>query len=284
MLNYIRDHPRVSLPIILALLAFLSFLIFDPMRVFFVTNEITERFSLKKYSSQVTESVESVKDLLMRWLFGRIPQKKTEEDGLSDALKERKEYESRLMTYLKETPETALLIHGPKGTKSVDLIDKCTKNEPYVLRIKLDELINQPDHIMLDRLASQIGCFPMFNWLVSSGSILDTLFTAGTGMKAGLSSTSIDQVRKIFEIATIAMNRITAEQEKSHQAAVDKHHRLEQQGALSEKEKTTFTLPDIEYPIVVIEGFLENEKAKQAFVYEALAEWAGMLTDLHIAQ
>ncbi|KAJ3031438.1 UNVERIFIED_CONTAM: mitochondrial escape protein 2 [Siphonaria sp. JEL0065] len=288
--NFIRDHPRISFPIVLAILAFLSFLIFDPMRVFFVTNTITERFSIQKYSLRLHDVVEFIKESVLNLAYGELPKNEQKEDDttVSDALMERKEHEAKLMMYLKETPETAMLIHGPKGTRSGDLIEKCTKNEPYVLRINLDELINQPDHIMLNRLASQIGCFPMFNWTVSSGAVLDTLVTAGTGVKAGFSSTSDSQVRKIFEIATIAINSITAAQVSKHQAAVDQHHHVTNGHAslndIADADTVLASIPEIQYPIVIIDGFLSNEKAKQSFVYELAAEWAASLTELHIAQ
>ncbi|KAI9340913.1 RNA12 protein-domain-containing protein [Obelidium mucronatum] len=269
--NFVRDHPRISFPIILAILAFISFLIFDPMRVFFVTNTITERFSVQKYSSRLHDVIEFVKDSVMNLVYGELPKSEQGQDdeanGISDALLERKEHEAKLMMYLKDTPETAMLIHGPKGTRSGDLIEKCTKTEPYVLRINLDDLINQPDHVMLNRLASQIGCFPMFNWTVSSGAVLDTLVTAGTGVKAALRSSQV--VR--------------------NESAVDNHHHLTHSRAaslneISDAENILASVPEIQYPIVVIEGFLSNEKAKQAFVYEMAAEWAASLTELHIAQ
>ncbi|KAJ3074380.1 mitochondrial escape protein 2 [Podochytrium sp. JEL0797] len=287
VMNFVKDHPRISLPIILAILAILSFLIFDPMRVFFVTNRVTERFSISKWFG----TVRNLQDSVMRWIYGELPVVGEDEEGdISSAsyevLKERKEHEAKLMMYLKETPDTAMLIFGPKGTRSGDLIEKCTKNEPYVLRIDLDELINQPDHVMLNRLASQIGCFPMFNWTVSSGAVLDTLVTAGTGIKAGLSSTTDSQIQKIFEIATIALNKITSTQLAHRQQAIDAHHRhlhTLQDGSEKDNE-LALVIPEIQYPIVIVEGFLANEKGKQAHVYEKVAEWGAGVTELKVAQ
>ncbi|KAJ3110626.1 mitochondrial escape protein 2 [Physocladia obscura] len=253
------------------------------MRVFFVTNAVTERFSVNRYLGFGIDDVfSSSKSFLMSLIFGKLPDvtsgNEFDEEVESHFMKERKDYEAKLNIFLKETPETAMLIYGPKGTRHTDLVEKCTKSEPYIMRIRLDEIINQPDHIFLDKLSRQTGCFPMFNWTVSTGSLLDTIVTATTGTKAGFASTAESQIRKIFEITTIALNRIVHSEHQKRQAALN-HFQLSNQAPPS-----TDAVPDIEYPVIVIEGFLGNEKAKQAYVYELLTEWTNTLVEMQVAQ
>ncbi|KAJ3263564.1 mitochondrial escape protein 2 [Chytriomyces hyalinus] len=274
----LRDHPRISIPVILALLAFISFLIFDPMRVFFITNTVTNRFSVNHYIGDIAETI---KNTVRTFFFGSALTADVKPDDDDDHEKhqdysasfaERKIHENTLLVYLKEAPDTAMLVHGPKGTKPVDLVDKCIRLEPFVLRINMDDLINQPDHVMLDRFAAQFGCFPMFNWMVSSGAVLDTIIAAGTGSKPGLSSTSEDQIALVLEYATAAFTNIVTKEAVKHQRLIDN----------SAADTQEFKLPEVQYPVVIIEGFLSNEKARQSFLYEVMAEWASTVVEEHL--
>ncbi|KAI8609537.1 RNA12 protein-domain-containing protein [Chytriomyces sp. MP71] len=279
--NWIRDHPRISAPVILAVLSFAAFLIFDPMRVFFITNTVTQRFSITHY---IADFGESLKRAVGAFFFGNAISSDDDDDEDNDDSKqhdmtasftERKIHENNLLVYLREAPDTAMLIHGSKGTKSTELVEKCTRTEPYVLHIRLDELVNANDHIMLNRIAAQFGCFPMFNWMVSSGAMIDTLITAATGAKAGFSSTSEAQVKQVFEYATAAFNNIVTHELKKHQHLVDLQSHLD----VPDYSK----IPEVQYPVVVIDGYLTNEKARQSFLYESLTEWAATLVEVHAA-
>lgn len=42
-------HPRISVPIIAALVAGLTYAVFDPIRVFFIVSNVTQRFNLESY-------------------------------------------------------------------------------------------------------------------------------------------------------------------------------------------------------------------------------------------
>lgn len=52
--NWIKDwvvgHPRISVPIIAALVAGLTYAVFDPIRVFFIVSNVTQRFNPESYS------------------------------------------------------------------------------------------------------------------------------------------------------------------------------------------------------------------------------------------
>ncbi|KAJ3234871.1 mitochondrial escape protein 2 [Chytriomyces hyalinus] len=278
----LRDHPRISIPLALALLALISYLIFDPMRVFFITNTVTNRFSMTRYISDISETMK----IAVRTLFFGSPltsDKKPDYDDdnekqedYSSSFAERQIHENTLLVYLKEAPDTAMLVHGPKGTKPSDLVEKCVQTEPYVLRINMDELINQADHVMLDRFADQFGCFPMFNWMVSSGAILDTIVAAGTGSKPGLNSTCEDQVKLVLEYATAAFNNIVTKESIKRQRLAD------QLGPNLDSQEYG-KLPEIQYPVVIIEGFLSNEKGRQSFLYEVMTDWVSTIVEEHLA-
>ncbi|KAJ3334144.1 mitochondrial escape protein 2 [Blyttiomyces sp. JEL0837] len=282
---FIRDHPRLSLPIILAILAALSFIIFDPMRIFFVTNHITDRFNVVKYGNIVSQWFLQAKNYVTSMIYGEdIVRKKRDSDSVEE-FSERRDQEKRLLTYLKETPDTVMLVSGPKGTGKSDLVRKASATEPFKLVIDCEELISQPDHILLNRFAHQVGFFPMFSWTVSAGALIDSVITGLTGTKAGFSSTTDGQVRKILEILTITMNRITSKQLDSRQKAIAANKQAMLNASSSENASADVpSIPDVEYPVVIIEGFLSKEKGRQHFMYELLTEWAALLAEYHIAQ
>jgi hypothetical protein len=77
-----------------------------------------------------------------------------------------------------------------------------------------------------------------------------------------------------------AMNRITSNQLTKQQRALDA-----QRTTLENDPAAVLPpVPDVVYPVVIIEGFLTKENARQHFIYEMLAEWAALLAEYHIAQ
>lgn len=102
---FVRDNPRLSIPVIIALLAMLSFVIFDPMRIFFVTNEITQRFKVSDWLSffQISEWLSSLMTYTSSIFYGK--ELSRVKRGLStDLLKDWDELQQRLISFLKETP------------------------------------------------------------------------------------------------------------------------------------------------------------------------------------
>ncbi|KAI9342494.1 RNA12 protein-domain-containing protein [Zopfochytrium polystomum] len=276
--KYIQDHPRISIPVILAIVAFISFIVFDPLRVFFVTSQITERFSLHKYGSIVSSWLSSVREYIMGGAVISKP-KKDDADG-SGLLAERKEQIKKLKVFLKETPDTVFLVTGPKGSGKSEVVDHASKGEPYKLVINCDDFINKPDLQMLNAFAKQVGYFPVLGWSGAVGALVDTLTASLTGTKAGFASTTDQSVRRMLEVMTLAMNRITTSQRAAQQKL------LEAQRARLAADPTASVdpLPDVEFPVVVVEGYWTRENARQQYVYDLLTEWAALLAENHIAQ
>ena len=81
-------------------------------------------------------------------------------------------------------------------------------------------------------------------------------------------------------IFNTAMNRITSQQLNKQQRVMDA-----QRTALANDPSSVLPpIPDVVYPVVIIEGFLTKENARQHFIYDMLAEWAALLAEYHIAQ
>ncbi|TPX31816.1 hypothetical protein SeMB42_g07699 [Synchytrium endobioticum] len=273
--TWITLHPRLSLPVIIAILATLSYLIFEPIRVFFVENHIDEKYSLKRLYSVIrpyTTSAGKFADKTVGFLLGLTP--KTE--GESSKVQEWEVERERLQGVLAETPETVILVQGVQGNGKTELVKDATERFQYQLYINLDEIIGQSESVMLQRLASQTGYFPLFGFWNNMSSLVDTLITSTTGAKAGLSSTSDVQCRKILETVTAALGRILAAQRISIEATLGKHA----------NDATPLPPPELDYPLVVIDGFLSKEKSgakAHAYLYDLIAEWGVVVSENGIA-
>ncbi|KAJ3351769.1 mitochondrial escape protein 2 [Entophlyctis luteolus] len=332
-INFVREHQKLMLPLFLIVVVILAFLIVDPVRVFFVTNNVTNRFSLKNIIGVTSPDFgvlveQGVMNLIAgAFRFAKLLSDKDDERSQAKALlaRVRKEYQENLDTFrretrrdeheakisqfLKQSPESIMLVQGPKGARPDDLIEKCLENEP-VIRISLDSIINEPDHIFVHDIAHQVGFFPVFDVMMSNSGaagVLDTAVSAITGHKTSLSlvSDADSHLRKIFEIVTVALNRIVNSEVQRRQtyservrnmfirrmehdvlAPVrilnelgDRHARI-----MSVLQAKQFAIPDIQYPVVVIDGFLNKERARQSHVYKHLVEWANELVQARVAR
>lgn len=121
-------------------------------------------------------------------------------------------------------------------------------------------------------------------------SMIDTMITATTGAKAGLSTTNEGQVRKMLELLSAAVTRITMQQKQAREKILSEqrlHQRMEEHGegvtekkaAEAHQEIVSSPVPDVEYPVIVIDGFLGNEVSKSKMIYDLLVEVCDLLVE-----
>ncbi|KAI8854084.1 RNA12 protein-domain-containing protein [Chytridium lagenaria] len=276
------------IPILLAILAAVSIVVFDPLRIFFITNEVTHRFSVRE---AVVDGIAHVISYLKEVLYGGryLKDKDTPDEGFGEF----EVHKANLTAILKETPQTFILISGPDGAGKSQLVRKTLESMPYKLRIDCNELVTQRDHIVLGNLARQIGYFPIITWFVAAGSFIDTLITASTGAKAGIASTNEEQIRRMLELVTISLNKITSKQRLARQTSISETKEAELSGhgnysdsgiekGIKEAQDLS-TTPEVDYPVIVIDEFLSKEKARNSYIYDVITEWAAVLADNQIA-
>lgn len=150
---------------------------------------------------------------------------------------------------------------------------------------------------MTKSLAKEVGYFPVFTWAASLSGLVDTAIAATTGQKAGLSSSPDSQMKSILETVAIALRDVLPsekERRKQAEAADDQEEDLWQRikntfvgskKILSEKEEREKEeeLDEKNIPIVVIDNYMCRETAKNAVLWEELAEWAALLIENGIA-
>jgi hypothetical protein len=152
---------------------------------------------------------------------------------------------------------------------------------------------------MTKNLAKEVGYFPVFTWLASMSGLIDTAVTATTGQKANLASSPDSQIKAILETVAIALRDVVPNEKEARHRADEEAQRgnilkriknlitgrrlveviKEKEEELTNDEK----LDEKSVPIVVIDNFMYRETAKNAILWEELAEWAALLIENGIA-
>lgn len=112
--EWLVSHPRITVPLFAAIFAGITYIVFDPIRVFFITSKVTKRFNLEEYA-------------LYRWLRSEtwarlIPGGSGSHIEGSSIWAHDVEKTDKLKSWLAETPETFVLVTGHKGSGKSALV------------------------------------------------------------------------------------------------------------------------------------------------------------------
>ncbi|KAF9585237.1 mitochondrial escape protein 2 [Lunasporangiospora selenospora] len=309
--DWLSNHPRLSVPLIGFAVAGVSFVIFDPVRVFSMHAKITKLFDANEYS---------VFQWLRRETIGRLT--RTTVDTLqATGWREREEEEEKLRKWLRIPPETFSIVQGPRGSGKTDMVTYATKDKKHKVIIRCEDLANaRSEGEILTSLAKQVGYIPLFQFMNTLNNMMDMAITATTGQKAGLSATFEGQLKKILDTLTIAiqqssptrdMSNISPEaimkkieltmEEKARRAgttstsstdsAVTKLalERIRKGGKdrirlrKRDSEESKWCDPD-DIPVVIIDGFMSRGKGPHTQeLWTFLADWAAVLVENHVA-
>lgn len=139
-------------------------------------------------------------------------------------------------------------------------------------------------------LAKQLGYYPVFTWISSFNQLIDTLVTATTGQKAGLSTTPDNQIKQILEIAAVALRKVSAdiEAQRLENSSDGKKTwwktifaKVEEKQEKNNKDDGTDDYSDL--PIVIIDNYLFRETSVSSTLWDELAEWSAVLVENGIA-
>lgn len=250
------NHPRILFPLTLASFIAFGYYVLDPIRIFFITNKITGKYNYSKgyHSRRRRKNLLNPKNLV------RILASSTSNDDyeLSD---EQEENLKHIKNYLKETPETFMLVTGPTGSGKTELVQALIKDTKNYVIIDCEALMMQPDsNKMLNNFANQIGLFPS---IISSGAfsnIADTAMMASIGQKTSLSSNTASNFNEMLEVLGMAINKINEDFEKKTKG--------------QPADEITHN-----YPVIIIQDYMGKEKSRHQFIYSQLAEWASSIIE-----
>lgn len=263
--DWISSHTRIVIPIVAALLAAVTVVIFDPIREFFIESHITKRFNLSE-NKLYQWFKRQTSDILS---FRRH---KSEDAGLKALFTHRRDAIDQIHTWLMESADTFIVVQGPRGSGKEELVlDQALGGRKDVLVIDCKPIVEaKGESTTIKKLAGEVGYRPVFSWANQLSSLVDLAIQSTTGVKSGFSETLDSQLSKILSNTAAALKKVSLSDRKKDDADA----KLNDDAFLEAHPERR--------AVVVIENFLlKNEET--SIVYDKLSEWAAALVQANIA-
>nr|KMM64012.1 RNA12 protein [Coccidioides posadasii RMSCC 3488] len=266
--GWIVSHPRIVIPIIAAVIAAITVIVFDPIRTFFIKIQIAPPIDVQdnRLWQWIQRQASKANDIL-----SLRQRQRSDSRGLKAIWEDRKEDIQRLQTWLLEATNTFTVVHGPRGSGKKELVlDEVLKDYRHKLVIDCKPIQEaRGDSATINAAAAEVGYRPVFSWMNSISSLID-IATQTLGANAGLSETLDSQLGHILQNTANALKKVALE--KKRRDGKDSH---------MTDEEFLEAHPECR-PVVVIDNFLY--KANNPMIYEKLSDWAAALTVSNIAR
>ncbi|RMZ78244.1 hypothetical protein DV737_g3970, partial [Chaetothyriales sp. CBS 132003] len=269
----ITDHPRIAIPILVAILTSLAVAIFDPIRVFSIKTHITHGMSVSEITDQPI--VKWLKRQILRgYDYIRFRKPRLEDDSPRIIWEDRQAQIQQLQTWLIETADTFIVVHGPRGAgKREFVMEEALKGRHNKLLIDCKRVQEaRGDSATIAAAASEVGYRPVFTWMNSISSLIDLAAMGTIGTKTGFSETLESQLVKIWSLTATALKETALSNRKRD----DKDAQLADDDWLEAHPEHR--------PVVVIDNFFhKSNEGNASLVYDKLAEWGAILTSSNTA-
>ncbi|KAG5951906.1 hypothetical protein E4U53_002027 [Claviceps sorghi] len=261
--TWLTNHPRIVIPILAALLAAASVIIFDPIRTFFIKLHVSH--SLRFKDSRLYKWFKSQTDSLTSGRSQHL-------DGLGTVWNHRRELIEQLRNWLDGGSDTFVVVTGPRGSGKIEMImDQALAGRKNVLLIDCKPIVDASGEAgTIKRLAGAVGYRPVFSWANSISSMVDLAVQSTTGVKAGFSETLDSQVNKILHTTTNALKEIGLTKRSKR----DKDAQLSEDAYLEAHPESR--------AVIVIDNFLHKNEGV-TILYDKIADWAASLVQNNIA-
>lgn len=282
LIIFVRDHSRIAIPLILAFVAAVAVLVFDPIRSWFIKEKIKGEFDWNRnqywrgiWRSYVTTR-NKVKGLL------NIKGSGNEEwelwSDIEDLMEERNNISREVKLWLEENVNSMIVIQGPAGSGKRNLVNNMILNDrDNVLYVDCENIIkSRKDYQIIQNTAHEIGYFPVFSFMTSISSFVDLFVKSLTGQNAGLSESKEVQTQSMLTLSLVSIRELALANYYKMMSTTDDYH-VKEEDYLQQNPKAK--------PVIVIDRFQAARKKNQAnaFIYKQLAEWASNLVQLNIA-
>ncbi|KAL8992651.1 MAG: hypothetical protein Q9188_007538 [Gyalolechia gomerana] len=266
--GWIFNHPRIVIPVLAALVGSMTFMVFDPVRTFFIKSHITHNFHLTEnrlynwFRSQLIRANEIL----------TFKRQKGEDAGMSVVWDDRRGDIEQIKTWLMETADTFIVIQGPRGSGKRELVlGEALEGRRNTLLIDCKPIQEaRGDSSTIFAAAKQVGYRPVFSWMNNFSSMIDLAAQGTIGTKTGFSETLDTQLAKIWQNTSNALKELALEGRKKD----DKDSELGDDEYLEAHPERR--------PVILIDNFLYKSQ-ESSLVYDKISEWAASLTTANIA-
>ncbi|WEW61805.1 mitochondrial escape protein 2 [Emydomyces testavorans] len=267
--DWIVNHPRIVIPIVAALLATITVIIFDPIRTFFIKVRISPPIDVhdSRIWKWIQQQASRANDM-----FSFHQRQRSDSDSLKAIWQDRRDDIQQLQNWLIEATNTFTVVQGPRGSGKKELVlGEALKDYRHKLVIDCKPIQEaRGDSATINATAAEVGYRPVFSWMNSISSLIDVA-TQTLGANAGLSETLDSQLGHILQNTANALKKIALEKKKK--GSPDAH---------MTDDEFLEAHPECR-PVVVIDNFLHKANDNQ-MIYDKLSDWAAALTVANIAR
>lgn len=315
LVDFISNHTKIAIPILLALLAGLAVMVFDPIREWCIEYKITHsRHSFdyfrqnkifqmvyipyKALANLVSNSYDYI-DTQIHEVVGANDNNTLDSQSMDEIKKEsnmfwqeRYEKSKQLKLWILENLNSFIIVKGPQGSgKEEFVLDHTLASDDRlnnkVLVIECDKLSKaRTENGLIGSTASQLGYFPVFTWTNSISQFVDLGVQGLTGQKSGLSESKETQIKNMFSLATQSIRRICESDYQKYAKSVERRNKKlkdDEKIELLRQEDFLSQHPESK-PIIVINKFARRADVHlNDFMYPLIAEWASGLIQNNIA-
>ncbi|KAI9598202.1 RNA12 protein-domain-containing protein [Syncephalis fuscata] len=291
VINWFSSHPRITLPLLLALAAVITYTVFDPMREFFIRREAEGIFNLDRYASGLRRlgSRLSGQSNHRRHRQSDVETLQENSDNLDgnsaepdmNAWQGRADDEEQLRRWLDEPPSTFIVVDGPPGSGKTELINQVLEDHDMYLTIDCDTLLSsRNDDEMIEKLARQIGYRPYFQAYIWISKLIDSMVAATTGADTDLSSSARERFKEVLGTCSEALeclNDDTYIERLFRRRGTSRKHQVLTKGKEDAPPERK------EYPIIILDGFFNVAGENNDQIWYDLADWASALVERRVA-
>ncbi|KAG0655356.1 mitochondrial escape protein 2 [Rhodotorula mucilaginosa] len=241
--DFAANHPRITIPLLVALIGSLSYFVWDPIRETVVKAKVEGTLDANRWR-------------VVRWVkretLGRLGLSGGKNDldaaaaaGRTGIEEERQQAKEQLSTWLKDVPDTFIILTGPHGSGKSGLVDEVLGDGKNVLTIDCEDMLKnaRSESKLISALASSTGYWPQFAFASSVSNLVDLATMGLIGQKAGFSASFEEQLKAILEVTGSALSSIASSIKTRTAAAIEQSTQRKetagQRHAVAEQLETT---------------------------------------------
>ncbi|THV08025.1 hypothetical protein K435DRAFT_825312 [Dendrothele bispora CBS 962.96] len=226
--DWVSSHPRVVLPVLFFLLGTLTYIVFDPIRIFMVQGKMLDWFDLNEFTIYKWLKANTLERLYTPAHPSTLP--------IEEVWQERKDAKDAILAYLSDQPRTVAFVYGPQGSGKTIMVESVLKEvDRKTLVIDCRELQKSTSDVqLLSALAKETGYMPVFSFLNSMNNLIDLASAGLIGQKAGFSTSIEEQLQQILNVVATALKKVGS----AHREQIEKEAQKRKKEEAKQQKQT----------------------------------------------